>query len=141
MDEHEAMDDVTIVRAGAERIQELEPLWKALHARHRSVDPDLPGIPMRSQATAWERRRNLYQAWLSEKDAILLMAGHRGRVVGYALAHMLEADESWDTHGRFGVLESLAVLPEMRRRGVGSRLMAALYGEFRRLGVTVLQIG
>ncbi len=135
------MDDVMIVRASAERIQELEPLWKALHAQHLSVDPELPGIPMRSPEDAWERRRDLYQAWLSEKDAILLIAGHRGRAVGYALAHMREADESWDTRGRLGVLESIAVLPEMRRRGVGRQLMSALYGELRTLGVTVLEIG
>ena len=57
------------------------------------------------------------------------------------MTHMHAADESWDTHGRFGVLESIAVLPEMRRRGVGRKLMIALYSELRRLGVRVLDIG
>ncbi len=135
------MDDVRIVKAGVERIQELEPLWRALHAQHLSVDAELPGIPMRSQEDAWERRRRLYQGWLCEKDALLLTAEYQGRTVGYALAHMHEADESWDTHGRFGVLESIAVLPEMRRQGVGRKVMSALYAELRRLGVTVLEIG
>ncbi|PYS95994.1 MAG: hypothetical protein DMF50_06505 [Acidobacteria bacterium] len=135
------MDEVRIVKAGAERIGRLEPLWKALHAHHLSVDPRLPGIPIRSQEEAWARRRRLYEGWLSETDAFLLAAECRERTVGYALAHMHEADESWDTRGRFGVLESLAVLPEMRRLGVGRKLMSALYAELRRLGVSVLEIG
>ncbi len=135
------MAEVRIVKAGVERIRELEPLWRALHAQHLSVNPDLPDIPMRSQADAWERRRRLYEGWLSEKDALLLTAEHLERTVGYALTHMHEADESWDTHGRFGVLESIAVLPDMRHRGIGRKLMSALYAELRRLGVTVLDIG
>src|SRR2546425_6275796 len=108
------MDVVRIVKAGVERIGDLEPLWRALHAQHLSVDPDLPGVPLRSQDDAWERRRRLYQEWLSEKDALLFTAAHQGRTIGYAPSHIHDADESWDTHGRFGALESLAVLPEMR---------------------------
>ncbi|HEX9427096.1 MAG TPA: GNAT family N-acetyltransferase [Candidatus Polarisedimenticolia bacterium] len=135
------MDDLIVVKAGAERIGDLEPLWNALHARHLAVDPRLTGIPIRSQASAWERRRRLYEEWLAEEDAFLLIAEHRGRPVGYALAHMQEADESWDTHGRFAEMESLSVLAEMRGRGVGRRLMSGVYEELRRLGVGVLEIG
>jgi len=134
-------DDIVIGRAAATDIDRLEPLWKALHARHRSVDPRLPGIPIRGEEDAWARRRDLYAIWLAEKDAFLLTAERGGIVVGYALAHMHDADESWDTGGRFGVLESLSVLPGMRGRGLGRRLMHAVYGELRRLGIQTLEIG
>jgi len=60
----EPVAEVRIVKAGVERIRELEPLWRALHAQHLSVNPDLSDIPMRSQADAWERRRRLYEEWL-----------------------------------------------------------------------------
>lgn len=136
-----AAEDVVIVKTGAGRLDDLEPLWRSLHARHLSVDPRLPGIPVRSQAAAWERRRRLYEGWLAEKDAFLLTAESHGRMVGYALTHMHDADESWDTRGRFGVLESLAVLPQVRNRGVGRRLMSGVYEELRGLSVTVLEIG
>jgi len=135
------MDEIRVVKAGIDRIPELEPLWRALHAAHLSIDMRLPGIPMRAQDEAWARRRDQYRGWLAEKDALLLMAESRGKPVGYALSHLREADESWDTHGRFGILESIAVLPELRRRGVGQMLMAALHAELRSLGVTVLEIG
>ncbi|HYS05692.1 MAG TPA: GNAT family N-acetyltransferase [Candidatus Dormibacteraeota bacterium] len=139
--ERDMAEDILIVKAGAERIQHLEPLWKVLHSRHLEVDPGLPGIPIRSQEEAWDGRRRLYAAWLAEQDAFLLIAEQRGRPVGYALTHLHEADESWDTRGRFGVLESLSVLPELRHRGVGRRLMSAVYDELRRLKVAVLDIG
>jgi GNAT superfamily N-acetyltransferase len=134
-------DDILIAKAGAGDIPRLEALWKGLHARHLEVDPGLPGIPIRSQEDAWTRRRRLYTAWLAEKDAFLLTAEQEERTVGYALTHLREADESWDTRGRFGVLESLSVLPGMRGRGVGRRLMSAVYDELRRLRVAVLEIG
>ena len=134
-------DDILIVKTGAGHIRPLAPLWRALHSRHREIDPGLAGIPIRSQEDAWDRRRRLYAAWLDEEDAFLLTAEQRGRAVGYALTHLHEADESWDTRGRFGVLESLSVLPELRHRGVGRRLMSAVYVELRRLKVAVLEIG
>jgi ribosomal protein S18 acetylase RimI-like enzyme len=135
------MDEVRIVKAGVERIGDLEPLWGALYSQHQSVDPDLPGIPMRSQGDSWQRRRRMYQRWLSEEDSLLFTAEYEGGTVGYALSRMHEPYESWDTRGRIGVLESIAVLPEMRSRGVGRRLMSALYAELRRLGVAVMEIG
>jgi ribosomal protein S18 acetylase RimI-like enzyme len=135
------MNEVSIARGGVDSIDALEPLWMALHAQHRTVDPELRGIPIRTDQESWTRRRSLYHAWLSEKDAFLLKAGLGGRLVGYALAHLHEADESWDTGGRFGVLESIAVIPEMRGRGLGRALMSAVYAELRRLGVAVLEIG
>ncbi len=135
------MDQVRIVKAGVARIADLEPLWRALHAQHLSIDPRPAGIPMRPQDETWERRRDLYEAWLAEKDALLLLAESKERAVGYALSHMHEADDTWDTHGRFGVLESLSVLPEMRGRGIGGLLMSALRAELRNLGVTALEIG
>ena len=46
------MDDLRIVRAGAERIADLEPLTRDLHAHHLTVDPDIPGIPPRD-ADEW----------------------------------------------------------------------------------------
>ena len=134
------MTGLKIVKAGAERIVELEPLWKSMHAQHRSVDPGLRGIPMRTARDSWVRRRRAYRGWLAEKDTLLLMAEHHGRPVGYALARMQQASEGWDTGGRFAALESLAVLPEMRSRGVGRRLMSALYAALRRRGVAVLGI-
>lgn len=132
---------VRIARARAARISEVEALWKGLHRQHRAVDPRLPGVPIRSLEDSWRRRRRLYRGWLAERGAFLLLAEDAGRLVGYAVVHLREADESWDTSGRFAVLESIAVAPRRRGAGLGRKLMEAVFGELRTLGVTVLEIG
>lgn len=132
---------IRISRASAARLLELEALWKQLHRRHVAVDPKLDGIPIRTLEDSWRRRRRLYRQWLSEKDAFLLLAEKGNRLVGYALVHLHEADESWDTGGRFGVLESIAVASRLRGEGIGRALMAAVFTELRGLRVKVLDIG
>jgi ribosomal protein S18 acetylase RimI-like enzyme len=132
---------VRIARARATRLLELEALWKELHRRHVVVDPKLDGIPIRTLDDSWRRRRRLYRQWLSEKDAFLLLAEKGRRLVGYALVRLHEPDESWDTSGRFGVLESIAVASRLRSAGIGRALMAAVFAELRRLRVKVLDIG
>lgn len=132
---------VRIARARAARVSEVEALWKGLHAQHRAVDPRLPGVPIRSLHDSWLRRRRLYRRWLAEPEAFLLLAEDGPRLVGYAVVRLREADESWDTSGRFGVLESLAVAPKRRGAGLGRRLMDAVFAELRGLGVAVLEIG
>jgi hypothetical protein len=41
------MVEPRIVKAGVERVDELEPLWLALHEHQTSVDPGIDGIPPR----------------------------------------------------------------------------------------------
>jgi len=132
---------IRIVKAGPERIPDLEPLWKALHAHHRSVDPRIPGVPMRGVDDTWPRRRAEYEEWLAEPDAFVLIAEDGDRPVGYALVHPKPADDGWETGGRFAELETLCLLPEARGEGLGKRMMDAVYAELRGLGIRALEIG
>ena len=132
---------IRITSASAARISEVEALWKGLHRQHLAVDPRLPGVPIRSLEDSWRRRLRLYRRWLAEKDAFLLLAEDGRRRVGYAVVHLREADESWDTSGRFGVLESIAVAPGRRGKGIGRQLMAAVFVALRKRRVSVLEIG
>lgn len=45
------------------------------------------------------------------------------------------ADDTWDTGGRIAELESLAVLPAERRRGLGTLLLDAVDGRLAELGI------
>lgn len=137
------MDAVRIVKAGPDRIDDLEPLWKSLYGHHRSVHPRIPGVALREEDESWSVRRAEYVQWLAEPDAFVLIAEEEegGRAVGYALVHYREPDDSRTTAGRFAELESLAVLSEARGRGIGRALMAAVYRELRALGVGELEMG
>ena len=132
---------VRILRAGAERIDDLEPLWKSLLEHHRSVGPRIPGVGLREPDASWALRRTEYEEWLAEPDAFVLLAEEDERAVGYAVVHFRSSDDSRVTGERFGELESLAVLPEARGRGIGTALMEAVEAELLRLGIGELEIG
>jgi ribosomal protein S18 acetylase RimI-like enzyme len=135
--------EVRVVRAGVERLDELEPLTRSLHAHHVSVDPAIPGVPPRDEDGWWRIRRNRYGGWLStENDAFVLLAETTdGTPVGYALVTLHDEDDSHTTGDRFAELQSLAVLPSHRGAGVGTRLLHEVYREVRRYGIEEMVIG
>ena len=130
-----------ILRAGRERIDDLQPLWESLHEHHATVAPDLSRVgPVRAAGDSWAVRRALYEEWLAEPDAFVLIAEFMGQPVGYALVHLRGPEETWATGARIGVLETLVVLPGERGRGIGSALFDRAYEELRELGVTELEV-
>jgi GNAT superfamily N-acetyltransferase len=128
--------DISIVLAGAERLDELRPLWESLSDHHIEVAPRLRKLgPVRKPADSWEVRRSHYVS-LFEDDpsAFVLIATAATGPVGYALVQVRGPEESWDT-GPVAVLETLAVLPSHRRHGIGAALVRAMMAELRGLGI------
>ena len=112
---------VFIFRAGAERIPELEPLWRTLYDHHVEVGRSV--APVREFADSWRRRRGQYQDWLEGDDAVLLIAERARRPIGYAMVTVGDGPATWDLGDRTLVIETLAVLPEERGTGVGHALL------------------
>jgi ribosomal protein S18 acetylase RimI-like enzyme len=130
-----------IVRAGAERLEDLRPLWQSLHDHHAEVAPELVSVgSIRSGAESWAVRRALYEGWLAEPDAFALIAEADPGPVGYALVHMRGPEETWATGNRIAELETLTVLPSHRGRGVGSALVNAVFRELNAIGVLHLAV-
>src|SRR4051812_27980057 len=112
-----------IVRAGAERIDDLEPLWAALNEHHVEIAPEFESLgPVRSRAESWRVRRELYEEWLAQPDAFVLIAQDDHAAVGYALVVFRAGEEAWASGDRIGVLESLSILPSHQAEGLGTRM-------------------
>jgi GNAT superfamily N-acetyltransferase len=132
---------VEVVRAGGERIDELQPLWASMSEHHAEVAPHLQQIaPLRTPAESWALRRALYEQWLADPGAFVLIAQDAGRPVGYALVHLRGPEETWATGDRIATLESLAVLPSHRGEGVGGALFERFYEELRRAGIREFEL-
>jgi ribosomal protein S18 acetylase RimI-like enzyme len=132
---------IAIARGGPERITDLRALWESLHEHNAVIATQLIELgPVRSPENSWALRRNRYARWLSEPDAFVLLAKGPSRPVGYALVHMRGAEETWATDERIARLETLAVLPAYRGRGIGSALVDAVYRELRALDVRQLDV-
>jgi GNAT superfamily N-acetyltransferase len=129
---------IEIAVAGAERVDELEPLWLALHHHHRTV----AAAPVVADDDAsWERRRAWYLDMLAGGEDAVLIAERAGRPVGYAFLHLHHGpDDTWPVGGRWGEVVSLSVLPGERGSGVGTALLDAVDAELAARGVADLQV-
>ena len=86
--------NLPIVRDGPERIDELRPLLESLSAHDAEVAPHLAALGgLRTPAESWAVRRALYEEWLAEPDAFILIAEAASEPVGYALVHMRGPEE------------------------------------------------
>lgn len=128
---------IRILLAGAERLDDIEDVWHSLHEHHLAVDHGR-NAAIRERRQTWQLRRADFAHALAQPDAFLILASDEdaeGLIAGFALVHFHEND-NWRVHGdRYAELDSLAVLPGYRGHGLGRKLMAAVYGRVRELGV------
>lgn len=127
--------EVRIDRCGLERIGDLEPLYRVLHAHHTTVAPALAGMAARSAADAWRARAARYERWLAVPEAFVAIASRDRQPVGYALVSFGDGFQGWASGDRVADVVDLAVLPEMRGRGVGSALLDAVEEQLAQLEI------
>ena len=89
----------------------------------------------REEEDSWAVRRALYEEWLAEPDAFVLLAESGGLGVGYAVVAMRGAEETWSTGDRVAELQTLAVLPDERGQGIGTALIERMHEELERRGI------
>jgi len=131
---------VVISRAGADRLDDLRPLFLALHEHHRRVTPR--PIPLiESDDAAWEARREGYAEYLADGSGFLQIADEEGVAVGYAFTVLRDAtDDTFPLAPRYAELYTLSVAPGARGSGIGSRLMDAVDELIAGLDVSALQV-
>ncbi|MFF2779370.1 GNAT family N-acetyltransferase [Streptomyces sp. NPDC058052] len=137
MDQH-----LSIRHVPADRLDDLAPLWQALHRHHVAVAGHLERFsPSLSPEASWRNRRAKYAAWLASPDAFVLAVDVSGELVGYAMARVREQSPgSWQRGAKTGVLESLSVRADQRGGGLGTRLFDAVRAEFAQRGAQELQL-
>ena len=137
-------DEITVARGSADDLPSLAPLWIAVHHRHVEAMPEL--APYVDDGASWTARERLYAELLAKPDTVLLLARASGALVGYGLAHVLPAADTWladtwRTAARIGEVESLGVLEGHREKGIGTRLLDGLEAALAADGVEDLVLG
>ncbi|HEX4753112.1 MAG TPA: GNAT family N-acetyltransferase [Solirubrobacterales bacterium] len=136
MSETEPKAEFEIVTADADRLDEIEPIWRSLSDHHAELTP--AELPVRPSAEGWPLRRERYERSLAGGAALLIAQDDEG-AIGYALAHPTTATVNLAVD-RVLEVETVAVLPAARGAGVGGALMDAVRGVAAELGVEHLQL-
>jgi ribosomal protein S18 acetylase RimI-like enzyme len=110
--------------AGVERLEELRPLWLALHDHHTRIPERMAPLRERTRSGSWRRRRAVYERYLGQGGSFCLLAERERRAVGYAMVWIGCGLTVGAGAGTLAYLTSLSVLPEHREQGVGGALLA-----------------
>ena len=132
---------VQITKAGAERVDELEPLWKALQEHHATVMPHLAGLAARDLDASWQLRRDKYHALLRQPGAFVMIAEDDSRLLGYAMVRLSEGSIGYSTSPRVADIETLSVLSDVRGGGIGTALMDAISDDLLANGIHQIRLG
>jgi GNAT superfamily N-acetyltransferase len=109
----------------ADRLAELEGLWRELHLHHRGVAEYGPLMDDLDQS--WSSRRRLYRRFLEEGGVYFVARDSEERPVAYAFCEIvLGPDDTFLVRG--GVIEvvSLVVAETHRGGGLGARMLQAV---------------
>ena len=131
-------DEIDIVRAGSERIEELRRLWLALVDHHHATGPQLG--PVRRPDETWRHRRQYYERELARAGSLLLIAEREGEPVGYLLATPAGPSHTWDGIDPAADVATLSILPAERGRGIGRAMFVRARRELRAAGFRQLRL-
>ncbi|MFB0543590.1 MAG: ribosomal protein S18-alanine N-acetyltransferase [Candidatus Bathyarchaeia archaeon] len=95
-------------------------------------------IERRSFPDPWPKR--LFKSYHGSRGVYFLVATLDGKIVGYILGRVERGlgGRLFSTPRMFGHILNIAVSPELRRSGIGTRLMGALESLFGREGVELV---
>jgi ribosomal protein S18 acetylase RimI-like enzyme len=138
------MDNAIVIdRGGVDDVPALRDLWLELHHHHADVAPQTGEFV--DDETSWRVRSASYREWLADPRSFVLLARAGDRLAGYALVRVMEAGadltDSWRVPDVIAEIETMLVTAEVRREGLGSRLLDEIDAELERQGITEVIVG
>jgi ribosomal protein S18 acetylase RimI-like enzyme len=130
---------IAVRRFEPAQLDELAPLWLALHHHHQATTTSVPIV--RDDELSWQRRRAWYERMIDNEHGFVVVARAADKPVGYAFVRVHEGpDDTLDFGVRWGQVVTLSVLPDYRGAGVGTAIMDEVDGQLAAIGVHSVEI-
>ncbi len=125
---------VVIRKAKDDDIDAITSLWEELMNFHAHLDPIFCPSPSGKEHYALWLERNLHQ-----EDSIVLVAEHKGVIVGFVLAHYRHLPPVI-LHRDIGFISDMAISEQFRNHGIGRQLYGRAEDMLRSLGATRIEL-
>ena len=130
---------IAVRRVEPPPLDELAPLWLALHHHHRATTTAVPII--HDDHISWRQRRSWYGRMIEHEHGFVVVAQAADTAVGYAFVRVHEGpDDTLDFGDRWGQVVTLSVLPEYRGAGVGTAIMDEVDRQLAAIGIDSVEI-
>jgi ribosomal protein S18 acetylase RimI-like enzyme len=129
-------DAVTVRRATEEDLEAIGRLWQEMMDYHCTLDPNVFALA-EDALSCW---REWLDTILSEENRVVLVAEVDGKPVGYVHGTVGETPPVY-AQRKHGAIVEISVTASWRRRGVGGKLIAALFDWFRQRGLAEVRMG
>lgn len=106
------------------QVPEIIELWKELMDFHKNIDPFYT-----ISADAHVKMGQHVKDLIKSKDAYVLVALDKGKVIAYSVAQAYKYPPVFDRE-YYGIINDLAVKSEYRRKGIGSQLLSKMFEWF-----------
>jgi ribosomal protein S18 acetylase RimI-like enzyme len=129
----------TVRRVEPAQLDDLAPLWLALHHHHRATTTSVPIL--RDDELSWQQRRAWYAGMIDREHGFVVVARAADTPIGYAFVRVHEGpDDTLDLGVRWGQVVTLSVLPDRRGDGVGTAIMDEVDRQLAAIGIHNVEI-
>ena len=128
-------DQVTVRRATEEDRDAIGRLWQEMMDYHCTLDPEVFALA-EDALSCW---LEWFDTILPEENRIVLVAEADGQLIGYIHGTVGETPPVY-AQRKHGALVEISVTASWRRRGVGGKLVAALFDWFRERGLAEVRV-
>jgi ribosomal protein S18 acetylase RimI-like enzyme len=129
----------TVRRVEPAQLDELAPLWLALHHHHQATTTAVPIV--RDDDLSWQQRRAWYARMIDREHGFVVVARNADETIGYAFVRVHEGpDDTLDFGTRWGQVVTLSVLPDHRGDSVGTAIMDEVDRQLAAIGIHTVEI-
>jgi ribosomal protein S18 acetylase RimI-like enzyme len=130
--------NIAVRRFEPAQLDELAPIWLALHHHHRATTTS---VPLVDDGLSWRQRRAWYKRMIEHEHGFIVSAHQDDTLIGYAFVRVHEGpDDTFDFGTRWGQLVTLSVLPEHRGHAVGTALVDEVDRQLAAIGIDNIEI-